>query len=221
MQINISTVMDVLDIKSDNTKPLLKHLHEIVKKYLYKTDIDGKLDTRIYQHTLRTMKYADKILKKEKADREVVLAALLLHDIGKTITEQRHDIVSYALAKEILTKLEVEENKRNKIINCILFHSSKSLYCLDLTMEQKVVMDADILDEIGVLTVTKYCVAKMNRNVDIMSILKGLEYKYNEIEKEQTNVKTKYGLELYIKKKKNLKNIIDDFRSELEMFNIQ
>lgn len=220
MQINISTVIDILDIKNDSNKSLISQLHEIVKKYLYKTDIDGRLDTRIYQHTLRTMKYADRILKKEKADKEVVLAALLLHDIGKTITEQRHDIVSFALAKEILTKLEVEENKKNKILNCILFHSSKALYCLDLTMEQKVVMDADILDEIGVLTITKYCVAKMNRNVDIMSILKGLEYKYNEIEKEQGNVKTKYGLDLYIKKKKNLKNIIDDFRSELEMFNI-
>lgn len=219
MRINISTIIDVLNITNDNT-PLLEQLNHIVKKYLYKTDIDGKLDTRIYQHTLRTMNYADKILKKEKADREVVLAALLLHDIGKTITDQRHDIVSYTLAKEILTRLEVDEKKRNKILDCILFHSSKSINCLDLTIEQQIVMDADILDEIGVLTIVKYCVAKMNRNIDIYSILEGLELKYDAIEKEQIYVKTKHGLDLYIKKKKNLKSVIDDFKLEIEMFKI-
>ncbi|WP_304576702.1 HD domain-containing protein [Romboutsia ilealis] len=217
MRINISTVIDVLDIKNDKT-PLLEQLNSIVKKYLYKTDIEGRLDTRIYQHSLRTMKYADKILKKEKADREIVLSALLLHDIGKTITDQRHDIVSYKLAKEILTKLEVDENKKSKILECILLHSSKPLNCLDLTIEQQIVMDADILDEIGVLTITKYCISKMNRNIDINFILKGLEDKYEEIEKEQMYLKTKYGLDLYIKKKKNLRSLIDNFKLEIEMF---
>lgn len=215
----IKSIVDVLNIQEGDTQ-LLTKLNQIVTKYLAITDVDNRLNTRIYQHTLRTMKYAEKILKKEKADKEVVLAALLLHDIGKTITDQRHDVVSYALAREILSKLGVGEKKKNKILDCVLFHSSKSINCLDLTSEQKVVMDADILDEIGVLTVTKYCAAKVSRNMDVNEVLKGLEFKYNEIERESALLKTKYGKDLYIKKKKNLRSTIDNFKMETEMFNI-
>ncbi len=215
----ISTIIDVLDIKNDK-RPLLIQLNDIIREYLSRTDIDNRLDIRIYQHSLRVMKYAEKLLRKEKADKEVVLASIMLHDIGKTITEQRHDIVSFSLAKEILTKLEVDESKKNKILDCVLIHSSKSINCLDLNIEQKIVMDADMLDEIGILSVVKYCVARGTRNIDLCSILKGLETKYEIIERESTLIKTNYGKELYNKKKKNLREIIEEFRMEIDMYKL-
>ena len=216
----IDTIIELLDIQEDDGRPLLEKINDVVREYLCATDKNNRLNTRIYQHSLRTMRHAEKLLKKEKADREVVLAALLLHDIGKTITDQRHDIVSYMLSREILTKLGVGEKKKNKILYCVLVHSSKSIECLNLTAEQEVMMDADILDEIGVLTVTKYCAARVSKNMDVKDIIKGLEIKYNEIENESGLLKTKYGKDLYTKKKKNLRATIDSFKLETEMFNI-
>ena len=216
----IDTIIEVLNISQDDNRSLLERLNDVVREYLNITDNYNKLNTRIYQHSLRTMKHAEKLLKKEKADRDVVLSALLLHDIGKTITDQRHDIVSYMLSREILTRLGVEEKKKNKILDCVLVHSSKSMNCLNLTIEQEVMMDADILDEIGVLTVTKFCAARVSKNMDVKDIIKGLECKYNEIENESGLLKTKYGKDLYAKKKKNLRATIDSFKLETEMFNI-
>ena len=88
-----------LNLEYDDTKSDLVNLYNFAIIFLDKTDKDDKLKTRIIQHTLRTMKLADKILKKELADRQIVITSLLLHDLGKTLTESRHDLVSMTFQK--------------------------------------------------------------------------------------------------------------------------
>lgn len=209
-----------LNLKYDDNKSVLLNLYDFAMSFLNKTDKDDKLKTRIIQHSLRTMKIADKILKKELADRSIVMISLLLHDLGKTLTESRHDLVSYDIAQIFLSHTPIEESRKKRILDCILYHSAKSVKTLDLTIEQQVVMDADILDEIGVLSVVKYCL-KANKNKDIEEIIKHLDDIYHKIEKENAHVQTKYGKELYAQKKNKLRDILELLKSEASMFKIK
>mgnify|MGYP002678596776 CR=1 FL=1 len=209
-----------LNLEYDDTKSDLVNLYNFAIIFLDKTDKDDKLKTRIMQHTLRTMKLADKILKKELADRQIVITSLLLHDLGKTLTESRHDLVSYDISKIFLEYTKIEESRQKRILDCILYHSAKNIKSLDLSIEQKVVMDADILDEIGMLTIVKQCL-KFHRNKDINEIIKQLEDNLHKIEKEQSHVQTKYGRELYAQKKNKLKELIELLRLEAGMFKIK
>jgi uncharacterized protein len=188
--------------------------------FLEKTDKDDRLRTRIMQHTLRTMKIAEKILKKEFADRQIVMISLILHDIGKTITESRHDLVSYDIAQIYLKLTNLPEENQKRILNCILYHSAKSIKTIKLTPEQKVVMDADIMDEIGMLSVVKCCL-KSQRNKDIEELIKQLDEIYNKIDRESEYVQTKYGKELYSQKKNKLKDLLTLLKSEATMYKIK
>ena len=209
-----------LNLKYDDNKSVMMNLYNFAIIFLDKTDKDDKLKTRIVQHTLRTMKIADKILKKELADRSIVMISLLLHDISKTITESRHDLVSYDIAQVFLSYTPIDESKQKRILDCILYHSAKSIKSLDLTIEQQVVMDADILDEIGMLTVVKYCL-KVNRNKDILDIIKHLDELLRKIEKESDHVHTKYGKELYAQKKNKYRDLLELLKLESAMFKIK
>lgn len=213
-------VINELDFEYDRTKSYIVNTYNFAVCFLEKTDKDDTIRTRVIQHTLRTMKIADKILKKEIADRQIIMLSLLLHDIGKTITESRHDLVSYNIAQIYLQYTDLSDEVKKRILDCILYHSAKNLKQIDLTIEQKIVMDADILDEIGVLSIIKYCI-KINMNRDINEIIKHLDDVYSKIDKESSLVRTKYGKELYAQKKNKFREILDLLKSEASMFTIK
>lgn len=213
-------IINELNFIYDDSKTILVNTYNFAVAFLEKTDKEDKMRTRIIQHTLRTMKIAEKILKKEIADRQIVMTSLLLHDLGKTTTESRHDLVGYDIAQIYLKSTNLSNEIQKRILDCILYHSAKNLKTLDLTIEQKVVMDADILDEIGILSVVKYCL-KANRNKDIEDIIRHLEEIYNKIERESAHVQTKYGKELYAQKKNKFRDIIELLKSEASMFKIK
>ena len=145
---------------------------------------------------------------------------LLHYDISKTVCDNSHNLVSHRLAEIFFEKFPYLDKKKKKILDCILYHSAKDLESLDLTPEMKVVMDADILDEIGVLLISRLCLVTHNKNLSIQDLIKLLDNKYAKIEKELSYVKTKTGRDLYIQKKKKLKEYIDAFKMEIAEFKI-
>ena len=62
-------IIDNLNIEYDDSKSPLLNLYNMSILFLVKTDPENKISTRIIQHTLRSMKIADRIMKKELADR--------------------------------------------------------------------------------------------------------------------------------------------------------
>lgn len=217
---NNMDIINELKFEFDNSKSIIINTYEFIILFLEKTDREDRLRTRIIQHTLRTMKIAEKILKKEFADRQIVMIALLLHDIGKTLTDSRHDLVSYDIAQIYLKETNLNDDTQKRILDCILYHSAKSIKTIKLTPEQQVVMDADIMDEIGILSVVKCCL-KSQRNKDIDEIINQMDVVYNKIERESEYVQTKYGRELYSQKKNKLKELLNLLRSEAMMYKIK
>ena len=112
------------------------------------------------------------------------------------------------------------DKKKKKILDCILYHSAKDIDSLDLTPEMKVVMDADILDEIGILLISRVCLRTHNKNLSIQELIKLLDNKYAKIDRELALVKTKTGREMYIQKRKKLKEYIDALKIESAEFKL-
>ena len=211
---DIKSTFDSIVFEWDETKSNIENVREFVDIFLKITDPYNKISTRIIEHTLRTIKLAERIMNKEVVDKEVVIITLLLHDISKTVCENSHHLVSHRLAEILFEKYPFLDKKKKKILDCILYHSAKDLDSLDLTPEMKVVMDADILDEIGILLISRVCLRTHNKNLSIQELIKLLDGKYNKIERELSFVKTKTGREMYIQKKKKLKEYIDALKLE-------
>jgi HD superfamily phosphodiesterase len=169
---------------------------------------------------MRTIKLAERLMNKEIADKEIVIVTLLLHDISKTVCENSHNLVSHRLAEIFFEKFPYLDKKKKKILDCILYHSAKDLDSLDLTPEMKVVMDADILDEIGILLISRVCLRTHNKNLSIQELIKLLDNKYAKIERELAYVKTKTGKEMYIQKKKKFKEYLDALKIESAEYRI-
>ena len=211
---DIKSTFDSIIFEWDETKSNIQNVYEFVDVFLKITDPYDKISTRIIEHTMRTIKLAERILNKEIADKEIVIVSLLLHDISKTVCDNSHNLVSYRLAELFLNKYQYLDKKKKKILDCILYHSAKDIESLDLTPELKVVMDADILDEIGILLISRVCLRTHNSNLSIKELIKLLDNKYTKIERELVCVKTKTGKEMYIQRKKKLKDYIDALKLE-------
>jgi len=101
---------------------------------------------RVYNLTLR-------IAKKEKADVGIIKLAAYLHDIGRREEMQSKGKVDHAekgveLAKEILVKHDLDQKTKENILHCILSHRYRNNY-KPMTIEAKILFDADKLDSIG------------------------------------------------------------------------
>lgn len=218
---NVKSTFDSIVFEWKNDVSLYENIHSFIQIFLSITDPNDKISTRVYEHTMRTIKIAEKIMSKELADRDVVIISLLLHDIGKTLCDSSHNLVSYRLTELLFEKIDIDKIKAKRILDCILYHSAKDVETLDLSNEQKVVMDADILDEVGLLLITKVCLRTQNKNISVHDMIKTIENKYSKIDKETSLLKTKYGLELYIQKKKKFRDNITQLKIESEQYKIK
>lgn len=218
---DIKSTFDSIVFEWDETKSNIQNVYDFTDVFLKITDPYNKISTRVSEHTMRTIKIAERLLNKEIADKEIVIVSLLLHDISKTVCENSHNLVSHRLAEIFFEKFPYLDKKKKKILDCILYHSAKDLESLNLTPEMKVMMDADILDEIGVLLISRVCLVTHNKNLSIQELIKLLDNKYNKIEKELAYVKTKTGKEMYIQKKKKLKEYIDALKLEAAEYKIR
>lgn len=213
--VDVKSTFDSIIFDWDECKSNLQNIYDFVEIFLKITDPYNKISTRIIEHTLRVMKIAERIMNKEVADKEIVLIAILLHDISKTLCENSHHLLSYRLAELLFEKYPYLDHKKKKILDCILYHSAKDLVTIDLTSEMKVIMDADIIDEVGILLISRICLRTHNKNYSVHELEKVLDSKYSKIEKETVYLKTKTGRELYVQKKKKFKEYIDAFKMEI------
>lgn len=112
-------------------------------------------DEKRIQHALRVTKYAEHILQYEvTADRDVVVAAAILHDIGIHEAERKYgssagkyqEIEGPPIAKEIMRKEGLSEKLIDEVCQIIAHHHSPGIVN---TINFKVLYDADLIVNIG------------------------------------------------------------------------
>ena len=116
----------------------------------YFTNARGSHD---WDHTERVCNLCLRIGKKENADTGIIKLAAILHDIGREEEDRLNGKICHAergaiLARQILEKHNVEENKIAKITHCIETHRFRGDK-IPQSKEAKVLFDADKLDSIG------------------------------------------------------------------------
>ncbi|WP_017354126.1 HD domain-containing protein [Clostridium sp. ZBS20] len=131
-----------------NNKEKYSKIIEIVKDKL--TCSAHNLD-----HVFRVYNLCLTLAKDERnVDFEVLIPAALLHDIARVEESQDktgkidHAVLGGDLAEEILRDLEYNEEKINKIKDCIIAHRFRTGN-EPKTIESKILFDADKLDVIG------------------------------------------------------------------------
>ena len=128
-------------------------LQKKVKKLMTKND-----SAHDFEHVLRVYSNAERICKKEKANKKLVLTAALLHDIvSYPKSDKRSKLASSKSAikaKKILQKLSYSTEEINIISDAIESHSfSKNKN--PKTLEGKILQDADRLDALGAIGIAR------------------------------------------------------------------
>ena len=100
---------------------------------------------------MRVYRWAIKLQSKLGGDLDIIVLAALLHDVGWD-DERPHGEVGAEIAVNYLDSLGVDPQKIAKIGEIIMIHEEKDTDA-DLSLECRIVMDADLLDEVGAISV--------------------------------------------------------------------
>ncbi len=134
-----------------NTKKLtLEIVQDFVKEEISKSNRPNYSFRSRYRHTLRVLRWVRELHTLVGGDLEVLEYAALLHDCSWNGNEN-HAITSHEVAKKFLSEFDLPTEKREKILEAVLYHNRD--FTEGLHHESYIVMDADELDELGAITI--------------------------------------------------------------------
>ena len=174
-----------------------------VEKYVkdkieeYKNNSDDHYDFW-NEHIKYVYEESLKLADEYNADKEIVALGSLLHDIAlinKIGDRKDHHINGEIIAREVLTNLEYDESKKERVLKCVYNHrSSKNA----TTIEELCVGDADILahfDNIPMLFNSAYNRNNVSLNEVREWMKNAFEKDYNDLSDKTKEVfKEKYDL---------------------------
>lgn len=122
-----------------------------------KEKLTGEGSGHDWWHIYRVWKMALHIAKNEKADLYIVELGSLLHDIADYKFYNGDETIGPKAARKWLVKLQVDEKDINQVIEIIKHISFKGAKVKNLiqSLEGKIVQDADRLDAIGAIGITR------------------------------------------------------------------
>lgn len=132
-------------------------MQEMIKKKV-KRMLEGRDPAHDFHHIMRVYKNAKLIGRREGTNMEILLLAVLLHDLvvytkGSAKSSKSSD-ESADLAKNILQSYGYPQDQINQICYCIRAHSySKRL--VPASLEGKILQDADRLDALGAIGIAR------------------------------------------------------------------
>ena len=168
-----------------------------------------------YKHTLRVLNWAERLVAAEGGDLEVVQYAALLHDIGWDELIE-HALVGRQMAEVFLTSHGYPEAKKAMVLEAIENHNKRLGDSSQLNLESRIIMDADILDEVGAMSITWDAIAAAAEpDVTYKSILDRIETYYAQLASRVPWLQTGTGRKLYEERLTVYSNFIVAYRYEL------
>ena len=175
-----------------------------------------------FEHVMRVYNNAQKITKKEKANRKLVLSAVLLHDIvSYPKSNKRSKLSSVESAKKsklILKKYSFTEEEIIIISDAITDHSF-SQKKIPRTLEGKILQDADRLDALGAIGIARVFATSGSLNRPFYNIddpfcdkrnpddnLWAIDHFFNKLLKLESMMNTKSG-KIEAKKRTKVLNV--------------
>lgn len=150
-----------------------------------------------FDHTMRVLKWAHRIQKLEGGDLKIITLAVLFHDTGWSNTFD-HALVGAELAEKFLFANEVDPVLVDRVVSAVQTHNKRIEPHESLPIENFIVMDADLLDELGITTLIWDAMATATEDNPgyVRALEKDLEY-YERAKGKTTQLKTKAGMKFY------------------------
>ena len=148
------------EVYADPVKSHMLHYVEAMLKPVDKRSKSGKIYPfrSRFGHTTRVLEWALRINEQEKGDAEILTVAAIFHDLGYSVGGEGHAKTSERMFLEYAEQTpKIPSRQCLEIAAAIGIHSDKR--CTDdlLTIEQRILMDADLLDEAGAMSVLWSC----------------------------------------------------------------
>ncbi|NMD37867.1 MAG: HD domain-containing protein [Christensenellaceae bacterium] len=199
--------------------------YNALKNYAFECLNNNKFEC---SHVERVLNYGLILLKYEKqANRDIVIAACLLHDIGKPYAfDMPHSPKGAIMAKDFLNKMGFDSAFVNGVSDCIATHSFRKKNPPE-SLEAKILFDADKLDMYGSMGIVRTIYYMQNEA--IYNIEQGLPIKpqkdnlqsfyseyYNKIKAIPQRLYTNKAKDIAKKLSKNMEEFMDNLVEETE-----
>ena len=148
-----------------------KELYDVLEKYM-KSCVKETAHDR--EHIYRVLGNCIKIAENEDdVDYDILLAAALLHDIGRNGKKKKHNEIGAEMAEEFLKTIDFPREKVQTVCDAIRTHNNES-YGKQETLEAKILYDADKLDAIGIMGISRSLMGIGNYNHPMYIIKNGM-----------------------------------------------
>jgi uncharacterized protein len=132
-------------------------MHDKIKRKV-KRMLEGRDPAHDFYHIMRVYKNAETIGRHERTNMDVLLPAVLLHDLvmhpkGSAKSSKSSD-ESADLAEDILQSYGYPQDEINQIGYCIRMHSYSKKF-VPASFEGKILQDADRLDALGAIGIAR------------------------------------------------------------------
>jgi len=125
------------------------------------------------EHIYRVLGNCIKIAENEtNVDYDILLAAALLHDIGRDGKKKNHNEIGAEMAWEFLKTTDYPKCKIGAVCDAIRTHNNES-YGKQETLEAKILYDADKLDAVGIMGISRSLIGVGNYNHPMYVIKNG------------------------------------------------
>ena len=118
---------------------IIQEAEKFMRENIPKSRIINGSSEIYLRHVLGARKYALKLAETYKADKFVIEVAALLHDVGADAGKEHAD-ESAKISRKFLSKFDISDKIKEKIIHCIQNHSMGSKA---ETIEEQTIQDAD------------------------------------------------------------------------------
>jgi len=187
-----------------NRNDILSKVRTFAYNNSEKNDIHG------FKHVERVLKLSSEIGAVLNANLPVIKIAALLHDVGRSLKKEdevkNHAEISAELAENFLLKnnFDITIEDVENILHCIRAHSfSNDLE--PITLEAKILSDADKLDALGAIGLYRTIGFTISRNRGLDDVIEHLENKilklknrlYLDISKEIAESREKLIIKFY------------------------
>lgn len=132
-----------------------KEMYKKIESYMLSFINDGAHDC---QHIYRVLYHALDIASNYHVDKDVLITACLLHDIGRDAQFRNpkidHAVVGAEMAYEFLIQIDWPQDKAQHVKACISTHRYRN-NDQPISMEAKILFDSDKLDVTGTLGIAR------------------------------------------------------------------
>lgn len=156
-------------------------------------------------HLVPVAEYAGKLADELGGDKEIILLAAWLHDIGSIVCgRENHHLTGAKIAEEKLKKLNYPPEKIEKVKDCIISHRG-SQNIKPKTIEAQILVEADTLSAFNDVTGLFQCAffyEKLPREEAKKSVRQKLENKWKQLRFENSKriIKPKYDAAMLLLK---------------------